>query len=204
MSHRYRVIKIGGSLLDSAGWTAAFRNWYRPLAAASIVDLVLIGGGRGVDRLRDLDAEQQLGDVASHFLAIRTMSITLQLAARQLGLPTIADVRQLPASGIAAVDIESLLDCATCRRKSAVKLPVSWAVTSDSLAVWLAGIVSAEELVLLKSCPPPNSAWQHWSAAGYVDAFFPVGVPAGLRISAVDLRGRCCSPTASGGREPSG
>jgi aspartokinase-like uncharacterized kinase len=82
-------------------------------------------------------------------------------------------------------------------------LPSSWDVTSDSIAARLAIVTGADELVLLKSVPPPDSDLQppsslrQLAASGYVDRFFPELAAQVPRIRLVDLRGTAsCRPKA--------
>ncbi len=53
-------------------------------------------------------------------------------------------------------------------------IPESWDVTSDSLALWLAGQVGAAACILVKSlAPPPGTGPADWARLGLVDAAFP-------------------------------
>jgi len=53
-------------------------------------------------------------------------------------------------------------------------IPESWDVTSDSLALWLAGQVGAAACILVKSLgPPPGTGPAEWARLGLVDAAFP-------------------------------
>ncbi|GJD57342.1 uridylate kinase [Methylobacterium dankookense] len=53
-------------------------------------------------------------------------------------------------------------------------IPESWAVTSDSLALWLATETGAPACLLVKSAPAPRgSGPQDWARLGLVDAAFP-------------------------------
>ena len=67
-------------------------------------------------------------------------------------------------------------------------LPEDWSATSDSIAARVATVLSAEELVLLKSAPPPADDVQSAAKAGYVDEHFPRAAAALAAIRFVDLR----------------
>jgi aspartokinase-like uncharacterized kinase len=59
---------------------------------------------------------------------------------------------------------------------AAPDIPASWALTSDSLAAWLAAEIGAARLVLVKSCPVGEHMAgdvQALACAGIVDASFP-------------------------------
>src|SRR5690606_33918929 len=67
-------------------------------------------------------------------------------------------------------------------------LPIGWQTTSDSIAARVARVLTAGELVLLKSAPPDARWWPSTAAErGYVDKHFPVAA-AGLVVRCVDLR----------------
>ena len=70
-------------------------------------------------------------------------------------------------------------------------LPHDWHITSDSLAVRLATLVKARELILLKSIDWPGNDWSAASRAGIVDGYFTEAVqkaPIDLRVRIVNLR----------------
>jgi hypothetical protein len=64
----------------------------------------------------------------------------------------------------------------------------SWEVTSDSLALWLARILSAERLVVVKACSvPPGSTLAELGERGVLDArFHPWSRDAPFPIEVVD------------------
>jgi aspartokinase-like uncharacterized kinase len=55
------------------------------------------------------------------------------------------------------------------------RLPASWALSSDSLALIVASRLHADDVVVLKSLPevPQDSTPVEWSRAGWVDGLFP-------------------------------
>jgi aspartokinase-like uncharacterized kinase len=68
-------------------------------------------------------------------------------------------------------------------------LPHTWQVTSDSIAAWTATMLSADELVLLKSVPlPSETTFEQAAHAGLVDEQFPTFARALARVSWVDPR----------------
>jgi 5-(aminomethyl)-3-furanmethanol phosphate kinase len=70
-------------------------------------------------------------------------------------------------------------------------IAASWAVTSDSLAAWLARRLGARRLVLVKSAAAPSAAAPaELAARGLVDAAFP-DYAAGLVLV-------CCGPGEEG------
>ena len=62
-------------------------------------------------------------------------------------------------------------------------LPESWAVTSDSIAAWVAAEVGAERLVLLK---PVAGLYRSWPPKGEPIARLSVDELAALRLAGVD------------------
>ena len=95
-----------------------------------------------------------------------------------------------------------------CRRRcwrSATRSPQSWAVTSDSIAAWVAGAAGAERLVLLK---PVAGLYRTWPPAGEPIARLTVDELAALAPAGVDehlpaaLRAAGVETWVIDGREP--
>jgi hypothetical protein len=70
------------------------------------------------------------------------------------------------------------------------RLPASWDVTSDSIAARIARLLNARELVLLKSCLPPEQAatTEFRAQSDYVDRGFRRFAAELPRIRFVNLR----------------
>jgi aspartokinase-like uncharacterized kinase len=126
------VVKVGGGVGDDA---------LRPLCAtlaalgARHELLVVPGGGRFADAVREADRRIGLSDAAAHRMAILGME-QFGLVLRDLGAPQVV----MPAS--LALDA----------------LPESWQVTSDSIAAWVAADAGAGRLVLVKAADSPLGA----------------------------------------------
>lgn len=187
---RRRVIKLGGSLLDLADLPARFRRWLS--LQPPMQNVVVAGGGRLADVIREAFARHRLDEDDAHWLCIRILGVTAGLAARLL--PESVLVKSLEelagiegASRLILFETESWLRDEELR--SPCPLPHTWDVTSDSIAARLAEWISAEELVLLKSALPAQPATLAAAAeSGLVDRYFPVAA-ADLRSSRlVNLR----------------
>lgn len=137
------VVKIGGGLLRAQGRDGLRRACAEAVAlAARRSVLVVPGGGPFADAVRDVDAQLGLGDDLAHALALQAMD--------QLG----AVLRPL-LDGCRVTDaLEAPRGLALVRAAAAFvdrpEIPRSWAVTSDSLAVFAAAAAGAPEAILLK------------------------------------------------------
>jgi 5-(aminomethyl)-3-furanmethanol phosphate kinase len=129
------VVKIGGGIGDDAlpGVCAALGG--RPSL------LVVPGGGRFADAVREADRRFGLNDETAHRMAI--------LGMEQFG--------HLLGDLIPGAELCSKLDSITGRpsvllpARLPLDLPASWDVTSDSIAAWVARKVGAGRLVLVKA-----------------------------------------------------
>ena len=161
------VVKLGGSLFsDTAGLSA----WLRAIAeAAPPARIVVPGGGPFADAVRGLQDRLGFGDLAAHRMAI----LAMQQAAMRL--------HELePRLHLAETEPELRRDAASlwlpwrlAGREPA--LAASWAVTSDSIAAWLAARLGATHLVLVKSAALPvgPATAAALAGAGLVDEAFP-------------------------------
>jgi len=188
---RFRVVKLGGSLLDLADLTPRLRRWLA--LGPQRCNVIVVGGGRLADAIRDYDKFHALGETASHWLCLRAMSINAELVAALLPeallVHSLAELHQIPtATGPVIFDAWTFLRDEE-PKLVAEPLPASWQVTSDSIAARLAEILGGAELVLLKSAlPPAKSTVASAVAAGYVDGYFPIAARRLTRIECVDLR----------------
>jgi aspartokinase-like uncharacterized kinase len=180
------VVKVGGSLYGLADLRARL---HALLASVAQPVLIVPGGGPTTDVIRDLDRVHRLGAETSHWLALQACSINGHFLATLLGnVPVVA--QDSSAAKIAIVDLARF---AADDERRADHWPHEWDVTSDSMAVRVAKVVRAPELVLLKSIDIDATAdWKAAAAKGVVDPFFPIAIERmpELAVKVVNLRTR--------------
>jgi aspartokinase-like uncharacterized kinase len=168
------VVKVGGSLLDWPELPARLSAYLETRRADRLV--LVVGGGRFADALRDLDATHGLGEARSHALALRVLDLSSRVLASMVpGLEVVEDVGDLPATWS-----QGLVPILAPRRflddedRSPDPLPHTWTTTTDAIAGRLAFRLGAGELVLLKSTPLPTGSDRLGAARlGLVDPEFP-------------------------------
>ncbi|MBI3462661.1 MAG: hypothetical protein HY000_06305 [Planctomycetes bacterium] len=170
-----RVVKLGGSLLDLPGLRERLRSWLDLQTPAGTV--LVVGGGSLADAIRTADRLHGLSAEAAHWLCIRAMSLNAHLMAELLpDAVLVQDIRSIRRAceqrRLAILDPWPFIHDEE-PRLSRSPLPCSWDVTSDSVAARLAALLSACELVLLKSALPETGMDLLAAArAGYVDSYF--------------------------------
>lgn len=176
------IVKVGGSLFDWPDLGPRLREWLE--ANAPLETILVPGGGRFADIIRDFDRAHGLGDEVAHHMALQAMTLNAQLLAALIPGSCVIDGPDL-AELLWEQNRLPILDAlAFCESDDADALPHTWAVTSDSVAARLAIVAGATELVLLKSAPPPAEDVTVWAECGYVDAWLPrvlAGTPVRLR-----------------------
>ena len=168
------VIKVGGSLLDLDNLEARLSAI---LARHGPRVLLIAGGGKVVDVVRELDQRHGLGDQQAHDLAIRGLDFTAAILCAfipecaLMWRPMELEVNW--SGGRVPILIPSLfLDAFDQPRPDS--LPASWRITSDSIAARAAVILGAKHLILLKSVTPPEGSSRADAARlGLVDPCFP-------------------------------
>jgi aspartokinase-like uncharacterized kinase len=184
MSEAGRIVaKVGGSFYDWPGFGDALRAW---LASVGRRDVLLVpGGGPTADVIRDFHRTHRLDEHASHWLAIQALSLNARFLHRLL--PEARLTSTGIEHGVSILDAWPFFDA---DERHPERLPHSWQVTSDSLAVRAAALVGARELVLLKSVDWEGDDWRAASRAGVVDGYFAdaVAQAPGLRVDVVNLR----------------
>lgn len=175
---RVTVVKLGGSTADHKEmnvWTAA-------LAAASVPLVIVPGGGAFADQVRDEQRRLGFSDAAAHAMAILAMDqfghVILDRHERLSAARSPEEIEQVLADGRIPVWLPSSMAI------PASDIPISWDVTSDSLAAWLAGKLDAEALLLIKQSRAfaKDDGVADLRARGIVDACFASMLPAAIDL----------------------
>jgi aspartokinase-like uncharacterized kinase len=179
-----RVVKFGGSTLAIDDYAESFVRWLSREPAAQTV--VVVGGGIDVRRIAEEQLEEDFSDVEAHWRCIDVMRRNAERVQAQSGdAQWLARLSELPAPGDAAetffLDPRQFMED-DARGKS--PLPVSWDVSSDSIAARVAERAVADELVLLKSALPRSLSRLN----GYVDPFFATAAKRVPAVRFVNLR----------------
>jgi aspartokinase-like uncharacterized kinase len=179
-----RVVKVGGSLLEWPLLPIAIPLWLD--AQPPSRNVLVAGGGKLADWLREADSRFQLGESVSHHLCLEALRVTARLLAEllpQSRLVRTFDELQSLLAGPAERAVWIFCPDRFMIEWEAIRhpqpLPATWAVTTDSIAARLAEMIHADELVLLKSAAPPPEGPL---CGGYVDDFF---VDAARNLSSV-------------------
>jgi len=173
------VVKVGGGLAREAG-DGALRALCRTIGDASARHSLLLvpGGGEFADAVRKQDALFALRDATAHRMAILAMEQFGWLLSDLIpGAVPCTDLAAACAAAAARGGTPVLLPAASLAEDP---LPASWAVTSDSIAAWVAGAVHAPRLVLVK---PVGGLYRDWPADGEPLARLSVSELAELRAA---------------------
>ena len=178
------VVKVGGSLYDLPDLASRLGRFLTSLESSSV--LIVPGGGALADAVRVIDECHRLGKEASHWLALRTLTVAAHFLSALLPGSWIVDhPEQWRHSELAILDPYAF---AQQDQGVAGELPHCWSATSDSIAARAARVANARRLVLLKSVAiPPGTDWSEAARRGWVDAYFAEAVE-DLRVGAVNLR----------------
>ena len=142
-------MKIGGSLLKYPVELSRLCNRLADLSGE--LDLLLVpGGGVFADVIRDVYTRFKLPENIAHQMAILSMDQygiliqSLSQVSSQI-IENIDDSKKcFEEHKIAILQVSNIM-------KSENRLPKSWSVTSDSIAAWMAQLIDAKRLLLIKS-----------------------------------------------------
>ncbi len=145
------VIKLGGSLLGQP----ELKAWLDKLVKYGDGKVVIVpGGGVFADAVRDAQVKTGIDDATAHQMAVVAMD---QYATLMTGLNS--DL--VMASSELEIAERGWQHRAVVWKPSEMvladnDLPMSWDLTSDSLAAWLATKLNAQHLLVVKSMPPSS------------------------------------------------
>ena len=178
------VVKLGGS---HAGAPALRAAWLAALSGATGPVVLVPGGGPFADAVRAQQGALGYDDATAHDMALLAMGQHgLALAARPGFVPAATPARI--ARALAAGRVPVWLPAAMLAR--ARDVPKGWAVTSDSLALWLAARLGARGVLLVKrdaASPGLDAAFATFHArfAGEVRVAGPEHLPGRLNTAAL-------------------
>lgn len=161
------VVKLGGSLWASDALLA----WLEVLCQRPVI--VVPGGGLFADAVREAQQRWRFDDQLAHTLAISAMT---QYGLMLQGLcPTLLTVAEPESLKAAIKNGRSAIWLPDAQSLPVEQIRASWDVTSDSLAAWLAKVLDARHLLLIKSVRPPpgEAAIDDLSRMGLIDRAFP-------------------------------
>jgi aspartokinase-like uncharacterized kinase len=166
------VIKLGGSLTEQAPDASELRNWLDMLAQEGAGRVVIVpGGGRFADAVRQAQAQWGFDDLAAHNMAVLAMAQTAHLLC-SLNPALIRCDREQSLEGVLEQGSVALWSPIELQRPRA-DADTTWDVTSDSIALGLALRLGASRLVVVKSCAvDPLNSLDQLAAAGLVDRRF--------------------------------
>lgn len=170
------VLKVGGSLFDLPGLSNRLSQLVANQFSSQQV-LVVTGGGRLVDAIRQYDAIHPLDEASSHWLSVDLMHTTAALLQsmmpswplietfselqRFLGTEQISCYQSDASDGAIPLNQThsrvAIVSPRAYYAKPSDQLPIGWNTTSDTISRLLACQVAAEELVLLKSTDPQHA-----------------------------------------------
>ena len=165
------VVKLGGSLAGDP----SLAHWLRELALSPSARFVVVpGGGPFADAVRAAQNAWHFRDGTAHAMAIGAMDLFGRMLC---GIET----RSIPCS--TPLQFEDAWSRSqlpvwlpgTMMMTGEPRLPHSWDVTSDTIAAWLAAVLGADGLLLVKSCevPADDPDPALLAAAGIVDPALP-------------------------------
>lgn len=161
------VIKLGGSLAESGALVSCLNTIERTYTAGSVI---VPGGGAFADQVRLAQQHWQFDDGTAHAMALLAMR---QMALLFNGLkPDFSIVHSI--AGIQELAFQKIViwspDIAELDKAG---IEAGWDITSDSLAAWLARMLSADELILVKSAViDPRLSIAEFAEQGIVDKAF--------------------------------
>ncbi|NQZ52690.1 MAG: delta 1-pyrroline-5-carboxylate synthetase [Piscirickettsiaceae bacterium] len=162
------VVKLGGSLYN----TPELKLWLKTLTiqAKSHPIIIVPGGGPFADQVRHAQETHQFSDSHAHHMALLAMS---QFGLLLSSLVPNCQVLNFPEDPITTFEGLSVwLPNQQLLTKTALKH--SWDISSDSLALWLANELHAEQLILIKQVDLPNNlSISKLSEQGILDRGFP-------------------------------
>ncbi|MCM2374392.1 amino acid kinase family protein [Aporhodopirellula aestuarii] len=176
-----RVLKIGGSLLLREDLLGDLREWF--VRQPPAIHVAIAGGGDMINAVRHWDRLRPSNSADIHWRCVHMLQFSFECLkdsfrkdARWPDLDSIDDhasfqrfIESIQTFADEASDSNQANRFILCNvpafyrrdveeRPANTRLPESWDTTTDSIALWLAEQIAADECVLLKSCEVSDHA----------------------------------------------
>ena len=165
------VLKVGGAVCRDPDTRRLALAAVRRLAQERRI-LVVPGGGTAADEVRMAQRAQGFSEDIAHWKAILAMDQLGRSIAADLEGAQLIHLRNEVGPVHHAGKVPVLAPHTWMRASD--PLPHSWDITSDSIAAYIAGVLDARELILVKPIDGPVNA--------LVDRGFAAARPAALRV----------------------
>jgi 5-(aminomethyl)-3-furanmethanol phosphate kinase len=169
------VVKVGGAVASVPG---QLRRLGRALVEASRRHRLVVvpGGGAFADQVRAYDQANGLSPDAAHWMAILGMDQYAFALCDAIPESHLIEDR----AGMQAAQAEGRVPVLAPARwlRATDELPHTWDVTSDSLAAYLATLLGADQLVMVKPVA---------GGVELMDSWFLRTLPAGIRWSVLPI-----------------
>jgi aspartokinase-like uncharacterized kinase len=165
------VIKIGGSLQESDCLT----EWLNCLIEYGAGRVVIVpGGGKYADAVRQDQIENGFDDVKAHKLALLAMEQYAQLFSSIV--PELQCVSDLDSINSCLHNNQVPVWLPYKMIEGEKEIPASWEAGSDALAIWLAKQLNSNSVILVKSVKLPEhfSSVKELAGLGLIDKFSTV------------------------------
>jgi aspartokinase-like uncharacterized kinase len=178
-AHADTVVKLGGALLERPRALDLAAQALEAASARGERLLIVPGGGRFANTVREIDRSMGLDPDTAHWTAILGMEqYAFVLAARIRGSRLVRSLAECPDAHSAGL-LPVLAPFQWLY--AADPLPHTWDVTSDSIAAWIAGQTGAARVLLVKPVTGKREA--------LVDAYFDRVLPNQVRAVITDAEG---------------
>lgn len=153
------VIKVGGSLFDLPDLGDRLQAVLSQFPDDQI--LLIAGGGPAADTVRHLQKLHRFSDQVAHRMAMDSLRVGEGLLGALLPNATLVlswEHLEPPEPIENTIGIVQSASFVAHRPPNARESREDWTFTSDSIAAWVASVVQADRLLMLKSVPPPTSS----------------------------------------------
>lgn len=143
------VVKISGNLIRDPELLDVLLNTVAKLQERGLRIALVPGGSIFADMVRDLQREQGFNDSIAHWMAIKAMEVYgAFIALRNSSIECVDSIEEVYVAW--SEGLLPLVMPFNIIKQYGGELPHSWSVTSDAIAVFIAHLLKADLVILIK------------------------------------------------------